>query len=101
MMKLRFWKEDPINRPDLTWAELVLRDKDQTTAATVAVIAKKGRIWEVGMVPPTKGAGFDADVFERPTLKAAKAEIAARLFIAIVGCRDGDSVKSHLVRRIA
>jgi hypothetical protein len=107
MLKLKFWKDS--DTPDAIQVDLILRDGPETRAATVAVIRKRTRrwqdveaglptvvrqegkkavTWEVTMTPPTVGASFDPDVFERPTLRAAKREIAARMFVSIVGCRD-------------
>ena len=108
MLRLKFRKHP---MPDTIQADLVLRDGSETRAVAVAVIKKKARlwqdvdtslptvvrtkgtVWQVEMLPPTAGAGFDPDVFERPTLKAAKSEIAARMFISIVGYRHGKSTR--------
>ena len=107
MLDLKFYRH-PVS--GTLQAELVLRDGGRTQAAVVAVIqkrvvrwkdvgpahpmvrqeGKRAVTWRVGMVDPTGGAGYDADVFERPTLKAAKTEIAARLFIAVTGAREGE-----------
>jgi len=105
MLRLKFWKDGSF--PDLYYADLVLRDDERhggTKAITVASVQRRDARpdrywWQVYMMPPgvltveEAGASFDREEFERPTLNEAKQEIAARLFIGVVGRREGGGIR--------
>jgi hypothetical protein len=105
MLELKF-RKDP-DYPDVTYAEVVLEDNARNGGKKAVIVAAlKRRVarpdptwWDVSMLPPglmspdEVGASFDRAEFSRLSLREAKQEIAARLFIGMIGRREGRPIR--------
>lgn len=101
-MRVAYRKDDENSRPNLPRYQAILGFRDEWTnrATTVATIRRGAvggaMVWIVSW-NPRFAISRALDSFARDTLRAAKAELEAALFIEIIGYREGDGVLSEPV----